>query len=230
MRLLTWNACKGQFDRKVPLLDHLGADVAIIQEIASPNVDSKQCVWFGDNPNQGLAVMAKEPFTLRAIEPLCDVPKYIIPVAIEGPISFVLFAVWTLGEQPMRYVRAVATAIDIYASTFAQHQVVMLGDFNSNAIWDKDHPANLNHSSVVSRLEEHGLVSAYHHQRGEAQGQEKEATFYLHWNERKPYHIDYCFLPRQWSTGITLVEVGSFKTWKEHSDHRPLLVEFQPEA
>jgi exonuclease III len=225
MRLLTWNACRGRFGNKVPLLDHLGADIAVIQEIASPGDDSDRALWFGDNLNQGIAVVAREPFSLRALEQLPNAPKYIIPVAVEGPISFVLFAVWTVYKQPMRYIRAVSTAIDMYSTIFAQNSVILLGDFNSNAIWDKDHPATLNHSSMVARLERHGLVSAYHHQRGEAQGHEKEPTFYLHWNELKPYHIDYCFLPRQWASEIQRVEIGSFAAWKDHSDHRPLIVD-----
>ena len=129
----------------------------------------------------------------------------------------------------MRYVRAASTAIDMYASTFASHPVVMLGDFNSNAIWDTHHPSDLNHSSMVQRLKAHGLVSAYHHFRSEPQGQETEPTFYLHWNEAKPYHIDYCFLPVQWLAGLRHVEIGSYAAWREYSDHRPLLVEVQPE-
>jgi len=30
MRLVTWNACRGPFERKVPLLDQLDADVAVV--------------------------------------------------------------------------------------------------------------------------------------------------------------------------------------------------------
>ncbi|HJW08314.1 MAG TPA: hypothetical protein VJ483_01695, partial [Holophagaceae bacterium] len=103
--------------------------------------------------------------------------------------------------------------------------VVFLGDFNSNAIWDHEHPADRNHSAVVARLKSHGLVSAYHHQRQEAHGCENEPTFYLHWNEAKPFHLDYCFLPKTWARRIRNVEVGGFEAWKDHSDHRPLIVD-----
>ena len=230
MRLVTRNACKGPCDRKAPLLNQFTADIAVIQEIASPASQTSQLVWFGDNVNQGLAVVARDPHHLTARPQREGVPRYVIPVSVDGPVPFVLFAVWTLGQPPLRYVRAASTAIDMYAPTFADPPVVMLGDFNSNAIWDKDNSADLNHSSMVRRLHTHGLVSAYHQIRGEPQGQETEPTFYLHWDEGKPYHIDFCFLPTQWTKGLRHVEVGSFAAWREHSDHRPLLVEVHPET
>lgn len=230
MRLVTWNACRGPFAVKASLLERLEADIAVIQEIASPGENTTRTLWFGDNRNQGLAVVARSPYRLRALPQHTAAPKYIIPVAVEGPVSFVLFAVWTLGKQPMPYVQAASTAIDLYASTFAEEPVVMLGDFNSNGRWDKHHPASLNHSSMVARLEAHGLVSAYHHHRGEAHGREREHTFYLHWNEAKPYHIDFCFLPDRWASGIQRIEIGTFSSWRENSDHRPLLVDVHAEA
>ena len=62
MRLVTWNARKGQFARKVPLLDSFCADVAVVQEIARPPAESPQTLWIGDNPNQGVAVVARKPY------------------------------------------------------------------------------------------------------------------------------------------------------------------------
>jgi exodeoxyribonuclease III len=225
MRLVTWNACRGPFERKLALLDGLGADIAVIQEIAAPKVVVDGVLWFGDNPRQGIAVVARKPYALRKLDELPKVPKYIIPVAVEGPNPFILFAVWTLGTRPMRYIRALSKAIDRYDALLSNHTVVFLGDFNSNAMWDKADPVDMNHSSVVARLKAKGLVSAYHHHRQEPQGQELEPTFYLQWKESKPYHLDYCFLPRPWAKKIRSVDVGSYETWKEHSDHRPLLVD-----
>lgn len=131
MRLVTWNACKGQFNRKAPLLDRLDADIAVVQEIASPGEDTAHTLWFGDNIRQGIAVVAREPFRLRHLPQQVGTPKYLIPVAVDGPISFVLFAVWTQSEnRSTRYVRAASTAIDMYAPTFRENRVVLLGDFN----------------------------------------------------------------------------------------------------
>jgi len=226
MRLVTWNARKGSFARKSPLLDALCADIAVVQEIAAPASESEQTLWFGDNIKLGVAVLAKAPYTLRRLPELPNVPKYVIPISVDGPRSFVLFAVWTLGDQPMRYVRAVSTAIDMYASVFANSPVVMMGDFNSNAIWNKDHPSNVNHEAMVTRLHQLGLVSAFHQHRDIEHGAEpkSEHTFHLYGHEEKSYHIDYYFLPKAWACEIDQVIIGAYKEWHEHSDHRPLLV------
>lgn len=232
MRLVTWNARRGSFARKSGLIEHLEADVAVIQEIAAPESESAQTIWFGNNPKQGMAVITKGQYTLQRLRELPGVPNFVVPVAVKGPRSFVLFAVWTMGKQPMRYVEAAATAIDMYADSFAASPVVMMGDFNSNAIWDKSHPADLNHTAMVARLERHGLVSAYHLSRGIAHGLEPkpEHTFHLYGHEDKSYHIDYCFLPKGWGADIEHVVIGNYVDWRANSDHRPLIVTVRDET
>ena len=232
MRLVTWNARRGRFSRKSVLIDRLQADVAVIPEIAAPESESAQTLWFGNNPRQGLAVVTKGQYTLQRLTELPDVPNFVVPVAVQGPRSFVLFAVWTMGKQPLRYVEAAARAIDMYAESFTSSPVVMMGDFNSNAIWDKHHPADLNHTAMVARLERHRLVSAYHYARGLDHGLEPkhDHTFHLYGHEDKSYHIDYCFLPAAWATAIEQVVVGDYAEWREHSDHRPLVVSVRDET
>ncbi len=186
--------------------------------------------WFGDNPRQGVAVVIRPPYTLHPLEERPGAPKYVIPIAVEGPEPFLLFAVWTLGTRPLRYVRALFAALDLYADLLADRPVVLLGDFNSNSIWDHEHPADRSHSALVARLKTHGLVSAYHHHRKERHGKEATPTFYLHWSEEKPFHLDYCFLPRAWAKRIKSLDVGNYSDWRGHSDHRPLLVEIASKA
>jgi hypothetical protein len=74
-RLVTWNCSKGAYSKKVPLLEPMVADVAVIQECAKPVVESDRCLWFGDNANQGVLVLATDrkhkrstPDLLRADE------------------------------------------------------------------------------------------------------------------------------------------------------------------
>jgi endonuclease/exonuclease/phosphatase family metal-dependent hydrolase len=69
------------------------------------------------------------------------------------------------------------------------------------------------------------LVSAYHEFNSENHGRETRPTYYFLWKEDRPYHIDYCFLPRDWMKRVSRVEIGTYEDWKSHSDHRPLLVE-----
>jgi len=229
MRLVTWNARKGKFAAKIPILEALNFDLAVIPEIAAPLEALPGVLWLGEDPNYGLAIVARAPYMLERLPELPDVPKYIIPIAVSGPRPFVLLAVWTLNEKPMPYVRAAATAIDRYAKLFAHGPVVMMGDFNSNAAWNNLHPADLNHEAMVRRLRDLGLVSAYHHHRKVEHGMEPEPTFYLYGHEDKPYHIDYCFLPVTWAGQLSEVTVGGYADWRGISDHRPLIAAIRDE-
>jgi exodeoxyribonuclease III len=225
MRLVTWNCCRGAHAKKAPLLDTLAPDIAVIQECAKPAVESSNCLWFGDNPRQGIAVQASESYRLDALPVLQDVPKYLIPVSVVGPTNFTLFAVWTHGKQPFRYVEAAVKAVDMYRDLIGDKPTVLMGDLNSNAIWDAEHPPKLNHSALVKQLAGLGLVSAYHHSQNEVHGRETLPTYYFQWNKDRPFHIDYCFVPKAWAKRILRVEIGSYEDWRQYSDHRPLLVE-----
>ena len=96
-----------------------------------------------------------------------------------------------------------------------------MGDFNSNAIWDREHRER-NHSVVVQQLMDLGLSSAYHFMNNEMQGEETQKTFYLHRNAEKGYHIDYCFLS---PNRLISFEVSDKNVWLEYSDHVPIVVE-----
>ena len=225
MRLVTWNCCRGAFSTKVPLLDSFEADIAVIQECARPIAMSDKCLWFGDNPRQGIAVRTSNQYRIRALPTAADVPKFVFPVEVVGPEHFTLLAVWSKGGQKYRYVMGVVKAIQTYRALFESSPTVLIGDLNSNAIWDTWHPRDLNHSALVSLLSDLGNVSSYHSFFGETHGEETRPTCYLLWNEHRPYHIDYCFIPRSWASRIQLVEVGSYDAWRQHSDHRPLIVD-----
>ena len=225
MRVVTWNAGRGQFSKKAPWIDHLQADIAVIQEIARPRAELKGVSWFGLNPNQGVAVIARPPYSATPLPEKSGVPSYIVPFQITGPVEFTLFAVWTLGDQNLKYVRAATAAIELYDDAFRNGPVVFMGDFNSNAIWDGDHPKHLNHSAMVKKLAAQGLGSAFHAMRGVPHGSESEPTFFLHKNPSKGYHIDYCFMPFSWLDRLKHVDIGTHAAWYRASDHTPLLVE-----
>jgi endonuclease/exonuclease/phosphatase family metal-dependent hydrolase len=91
---------------------------------------------------------------------------------------------------------------------------VIMGDFNSNAMWDKKRRPARDHSAMVGALSELGLVSSYHHFFGEARGKETRPTHYFRWHEHEPYHLDYCFIPQSWAERLVNVEVGSYEAWK----------------
>lgn len=225
MHLVTWNSCRGAYAKKAPLLDVLAPDIAVIQECSSPAVESQTCLWFGDNPRQGIAIRATPPYRLRRLPTLEGVPKFVVPISVEGPVEFTILAVWSKGNQTYNYVEAVAKAVDMYRTLIARSPTVLMGDLNSNVIWDATHRRELNHSALVTLLGTLGLVSAYHAFYQERPGHESRPTYYFHWKEERPYHIDYCFIPEKWMKDVRRVEIGSYEEWKQHSDHRPLLVD-----
>jgi exonuclease III len=225
MRLITWNCCRGPYAKKVPLLDPFAPDIAVIQECARPKNAPSNCLWFGDNPNQGIAVQAVEPYSLHPLPTLAASPKYFVPVSVIGPVKFTLLAVWAMGGKPYPYVEAVVKAVEIYRDLLLGSPAVVIGDFNSNAIWDAHHTADLSHSGLVRLLDKLGLISAYHAKHNEEHGCESKPTFFFQWQQDRPFHIDYCFIPQAWASKITRVDVGSYEKWCQHSDHRPVFVE-----
>ena len=57
-RLVTWNCCRGPYLKNVALLEVLAPDIVVLQECAKPVAETDQCLWFGDNPRQGIAILA----------------------------------------------------------------------------------------------------------------------------------------------------------------------------
>ncbi|GAA1975498.1 hypothetical protein GCM10009798_40960 [Nocardioides panacihumi] len=234
VRIASWN-CAGAFREKVGRALALDADIYVIQEAEPlPKYDAllpdsweTHYVARDDFP-KGVLVLAREGFTLSP-QPEPDEPKYahVVPTAVTGPTGdgFDLWGVWTLDASPKEaaYVGQAHLALDDLGARI-RLGTVMIGDFNSNAIWD--HMRVRHHSLLVERLAALGLSSAYHRWTGEPQGSETQPTFYLHRSEAKPFHIDHCFTDLE----VIGVEVGTFADWSGLkstggvSDHVPLIV------
>lgn len=225
MRLVTWNCCRGAYATKAPRLAPLAADITVLQECARPPVEGTQLRWFGDNPRQGIAVAAAGRYRLEPLPARRGVPRFVVPLRVTGPRRFTLLAVWAKADRPHPYIEGVVRGIEIYADLLAAGPTVVMGDLNSNAIWDHEHPEDRSHSALVRRLSDLGLVSAYHAHHREEHGRETTPTYFFHWKESAPFHLDYCFIPTAWRKQLVGVSVGSFAEWRPYSDHRPVLVE-----
>ena len=224
MRLLTWNCCGGPFSKKIPLLTSLAPDIAVLPECPKPETECDTRLWFGENRHKGIAVLTSPRYRIRALSLEPNVPKFAFPLEVTGPVNFRLLVIWSKGKQPYRYVMGIVKAIQMYRHVIEGLPTVVIGDFNSNAIWDSWHSPDLNHSALVKLLGDLGLVSSYHYFYGETYGAETRPTFYLHKNVARSYHIDYCFVPEAWASHIQSVQIGSDDKWQKYGDHRPLLV------
>ena len=214
--------------RKLSHLATLEADIAVVPECPRVQEEAGAAVWMGRKPTKGLAVFAKGPWQVRRAKAPRGLPRYALPLQVSGPESFLLLAVWAQPHPRIPYVRGMHRAVRACRSLMQGQPAVLLGDFNSNAIWDDEHPTGRSHSALVRYLGEMGLVSAYHSRYSEAQGHETRPTFFLYRHQRRPYHIDYCFLPMTWLGRIRDVTVGDHGAWASRSDHMPLTIDVGP--
>lgn len=226
IRIVTWNCNGGKFSKKFPELEKLQPDIAVIQEIAKPEQQNDHCYWtFDTYAPKGVAICTFNSWTVVPKPNNDTVPGIFVPVEITGKETFNLLGVWTMNKS--KYIESLKPALEGYHDFLLSGSAIILGDFNSNTIWDKEH-RKFNHTMAVEKIQnEYGLISAYHAQRNEYHGAEKTPTFFEHRHQHERYHIDYCFIPKSWK--IENVDVGTFDEWSGLSDHCPLVVDVVPE-
>jgi hypothetical protein len=229
MRLIVWNCHQG-LDKKIELIAGLRPDIAIIPECAKPQnpklatmltkFEIAKSAWIGNNQHKGLGLFVfSNSIKTGPVETRGGKFSMRIDLNIGEEIS--LIAMWTQGPG---YVEEAHATVEAYKELFKEKSVIFAGDLNSNKIWDSSR--TLNHSALVKRLrEEFSLHSVYHHHFAEEQGKESRPTLCFTYNEKKPYHIDYIFIPEKWLSKIKAVELGEFRNWKHLSDHCPLIVD-----
>jgi exonuclease III len=231
MRITTWN-CRGAFRKKEGSIRALAPDIAVIQECESldkfPDGSFGKVAfqWFGDTGRKGIGIGSCTGLHFELFSGYDNSIRYCIPIVVSGRFNFHLIAVWAMNDRDRakRYIGQVCRALERYEDFIAERDCILLGDFNSNRIWDQERPA-CNHTSVVNRLKAAGITSAYHHYFGEEQGEESQSTFYMYGKQGYPFHLDYCFIPERWATHILSVTVGDYARWSRLSDHCPLTVD-----
>ncbi|WP_264564563.1 endonuclease/exonuclease/phosphatase family protein [Flavobacterium sp. N3904] len=235
MKIITWN-CNMAFRKKAEFVLAHQPDILIIQECEHPDklkFDKgiplpSDLLWYGKNQHKGLGVFSYSDYRFTLLD--CHNPNFknILPIAVRGgKVDFILFAVWANNPEDKdgQYVTQVWKAIQYYDFLLSDKKCILIGDFNSNTIWDKPRRDG-NHSTVVSILESKNIYSAYHKFHNQIQGKEMHATFSLYRHEDKPYHLDYCFASNKFIEALENVEVGTHTDWSKYSDHQPLLIKF----
>jgi exodeoxyribonuclease-3 len=229
MKLVTWN-CAMALHKKHEKLLKFDADIMVIQECSRAFIKQSgrsqgwSSAWFGKNLNKGLGVIAKAPWTIREARALK--PKWIAKLVIGGPVPLELYPVWACASDRRgeNYIGQVHLLLDILERTNPSSSTIIVGDFNSNSVWDGGRRIK-DHSAAVSRLRKLGMESAYHAFFKQIQGAERHPTLWFTKNKKKVYHIDYAFLSAKLSARLRRVEVGHHKEWLSISDHAPVLVE-----
>lgn len=225
LRIATWNMCRGDYVKKRAALAELAPDVAILQEANGTAGLLPGDLWHGSNARTGISILTGDKHAVT-VDTIDDASIWsIAPLRIRGSHDFNLLAVWTRPETG-GYVKSLWDALDCYGDFLRERPCIVIGDFNANAIWDKPRGA-VDFSRLAQRLErEFGLKSAYHSFFDEKFGEETRATHYFQWKADRPFHIDYCFVPKGWQ--VLGVRVDPYEIWRGLSDHCPLVVDVEP--
>ena len=225
------------FRKKAGFINIYQPDIVIVPECEHPdklkfNNDCKipsDIIWEGNNKNKGLGVFSYSNYKFKLLDDYNPELKNILPIDVQGGnFDFILFAIWANNpEDPgNHYVGQVWKAINYYENLLNNTNVILMGDFNSNSIWDYKHPGG-SHSDVVNFLKKNKIQSTYHAYHQQLMGKETHPTLYMHRHLNKPYHIDYCFASEYFIDKLKNVEVGEFEKWIPLSDHMPLVVDFE---
>jgi exodeoxyribonuclease III len=234
MKIVTWN-CNMAFRKKLPIIADLNPDIVVVPECEKPDrfqLDQysqkpTDLLWHGNNPNKGLGVFSFSEYRLKLLENHNDSFRTVLPILVsKKEFEFLLFAIWANNpaEKGSQYIEQVWKAIHFYEELLNTN-TLLIGDFNSNTIWDKQHREG-SHSAVVKKLSGKGIQSVYHLFYKQEQGKELHPTFFTYRHKDKPYHIDYCFASDYFIKRLEQVEVGSYEQWTAYSDHKPLIVTF----
>lgn len=235
MKLITWN-CQGAFRNKAEIILSYRPDILVVQECEHPDKlffnsttqRPNDFYWYGNNIHKGIGIFFYSDYKFELLENFNPEFRYILPFRVTGhgqDITF--FAIWAMDNKEnheARYIGQIWLAINYYADLLG-NSTILIGDFNSNKIWDyKDRVGN--HTAVVDWLAHKNIFSVYHKHLNQEQGKEKQPTFFLHRNKNKPYHIDYCFASTDIIDRVQNVEIGTYENWIKLSDHLPLIVNF----
>lgn len=235
MRLISWN-CQGAYRKKTESILALRPDILVVQECEHPDkyiytqTSSKpdSQYWYGDSRHKGICVHSFNGYKIDLLPNFNPKFRYILPFCVTGHgQSFTLFAIWAMSNKEhyeARYIGQIWLAINYYAELL-KGNTILVGDFNSNKIWDYKARVG-DHSDVVDRLAENNIQSVYHKRLDVEQGKEKHPTFFLHRDLCKPYHIDHCFASTDIIDKVQYFEIGTYEKWSAFSDHAPLIIDF----
>lgn len=181
--------------------------------------DGWTCEWQAGGYGKGLAVLARFPYRIELRE---RSEPFFISTVISGPVRFRFVGFWAMTPKFAGYSYPQQATRLIKQLPHDGVPTVVAGDFNAS----KSQP----HLRNVQSLEALGLVSAYHAYHGlKHSAKEIHPTSYFHWQESRPFHMDFVFVPAEWR--IHSVEVGTFEDYpgRRLSDHAPVTVSITQE-
>jgi exodeoxyribonuclease-3 len=213
------------YQNKHSFIDIYQPDIKVIQECSKSSLIEENHLWFGDTPSKGIGITFKEDARFSLAPYFVPLFKWVIPIEVAAQDKyFTLIAIWLKNDKKYAYAGHFIQAMNYYLPLIKNKNVIIIGDFNSNSIWDKKHRHQGNHRSLVNMLENEEIISAYHKYYNEEQGQETRFTHFYRRKTSALFHIDYCFISQGVYSNIVSYEVGQVSDWIDKSDHAPLIL------
>ena len=232
MRIITWN-CNMAFRKKWTKIIAYQPDILVLQECEHPSKYKptqlipkvNEFLWAGENEHKGIGILSFNNFHIKIAKNYTTEFKYIIPIKVTGAQKIDLFAIWAMPHKRKAnsYVGQIWNALQYYKIS-NRKSTILMGDFNSNAQWDKERKIG-NHTQVVKLLRQKKIESIYHLQTREIPSQETQPTLYLLKKLDRPYHMDYCFVSTKMIKKTTSWEIGKYEDWIGLSDHMPVFID-----
>lgn len=217
LRITTWNCRSGPIGSRLQDLAELNSDIVFLQECQPGPV----LPLHGELLLQSVGGLALAAPTGRVkLERIqrAEAPVSSIAALATGPLECLVLGVWT---HPPDYRAEIDQLTAAFGDLIAEMPTVLLGDLNTGPRLGEPY---IKGGDVFTRLEDLGLVSAYHAHNGLTHGQETHATYFHASSGHSPWHIDYCLVSRSLLPRVRDVQVGAEEPWAKRSDHRPVSV------
>jgi len=241
MKFVSWNCKVGFTEQKAEYIKKYNADFYIIQECIEKNFSNinkyfKNYSFFCDNIDSKYGVgLFSDKYEFKILPEHNVNFRYIVPYKIfNNDYEFILFSIWTKDKdennKKIAYTEQTWKAINFEGyKKYLSNSIILVGDFNSNNFWEKNYNANKvhSHNNIIEKLNEYNIESVYHKYNNCINGNEKDPTLLWKMDINNLFHIDYCFISKNYK--IISVNVGSIKEWEVNklSDHCPLIIEVE---
>ena len=130
------------FEKKRDAIMCLKPDILVLQECSAKDIENTDAPckhWVGSNKHKGMAIIGFANHEYHIDGSYTEEWPWFLPLRVDD-VPLHILGLWAcVKDQRIRYVRVTHKAVDHYAKFLSIPQVIIMGDFNSNTIWDRLH-------------------------------------------------------------------------------------------